>query len=396
MKIKQFLKIIMVIFLFSINNTMFSQTFVVTKFELDNNDMDGSTNWVKDLNGNKCALIKIVFKDITIDNLVFEPDGNTFIKVIKNPPSQILVYVPAETKRFLISTEQNGSKNYFNFPSGTLYATNTYIMELELNYNNQTAIENNEEFQIFPDLPKTEMVFVQGGTFTMGCTDEQGSNCQDEVKPVHQVTVSDYYIGKYEVTQGLWEKVMGNNPSYFKNCGDDCPVENVRWNDCQEFISKLNQLTGKRYRLPTEAEWEYAARGGREVARNVQLQTIYAGSNNLGEVAWYDENSDVNYLGGYEENGRKLGTQPVGTKKPNALGIYDMSGNVREWCNDWYGDYISGGVTNPKGAATGSSRVIRGGSWFDAGNSDRVSGRLHKNPSYRNINIGLRLTFSSY
>ena len=160
MKIKQFLKIIMVIFLFSINNTMFSQTFVVTKFEMDNNDMDGSTNWVKDLNGNKCALIKIVFKDITIDNLVFNPDGNIFIKVIKNPPSQIWVYVPAQTKRFLISTEQNGSKNYFNFPSGTLYATNTYIMELELNYNNQTIIENNEEKHIFTDMPSFNTVTI--------------------------------------------------------------------------------------------------------------------------------------------------------------------------------------------------------------------------------------------
>ena len=391
MKIKQFLKIIMVIFLFSINNTMFSQTFVVSKFELDNNDMDGSTNWVKDLNGNKCALIKIVFKDITIDNLVFEPDGNIFIKVIKNPPSQIWVYVPAETKRFLISTEQNGSKNYFNFPSGTLYATNTYIMELELNYNNQTAIENNEEFQIFPDLPKTEMVFVQGGTFNMGCTDEQGSDCNRDEKPTHQVTLSDYYIGKYEVTQGFWKKVMGNNPSNFKYCGDDCPVENVSWDDCQIFINKLNQLTGKRFRLPTEAEWEYAARGGNKA----NYQTIYAGSNALGEVAWYYQNCDVKYTGGYEENGRKLGTHTVGTKKPNALGIYDMSGNVWEWCNDWYGDYSSGGVMNPKGASTGSLRVIRGGSWYNNGNPTRVSDR-HNNPSRSTYGIGIRLVFSSY
>ena len=392
MKIKQFLKIIMVIFLFSINNTMFSQTFVVSKFELDNNDMDGSTNWVKDLNGNKCALIKIVFKDITIDNLVFEPDGNIFIKVIKNPPSQIWVYVPAETKRFLISTEQNGSKNYFNFPSGTLYATNTYIMELELNYNNQTTIDNNEEFQIFPDLPKTEMVFVQGGTFTMGCTDEQGSDCENDEKPAHQVTLSDYYIGKYEVTQGFWKKVMGNNPSRFINCGDDCPVESVSWNDCQEFISKLNQLTGKRFRLPTEAEWEYAARGGSKAS----YQTKYAGSNALGEEAWYGDNSDVNYSGGYEYKGRKLGTHTVGTKKPNALGIYDMSGNVWEWCNDWYGDYSSGGVTNPKGATTESSRVKRGGSWGYDSYYNRVSNRGANNPSSSNDYFGIRLVFSSY
>ena len=366
------------IFLF-IYNFINSQTFVVTKFELDNNDMDGSTNWVKDLNGNKCALIKIVFKDITIDNLVFEPDGNIFIKVIKNPPSQIWVYVPAETKRFLISTEKNGSKNYFNFPSGTLYATNTYIMELELNYNNQTTIDNNEEFQIFPDLPKTEMVFVQGGTFTMGCTDEQGNDCDEDEKPAHQVTLSDYYIGKYEVIQGLWKKIMGSNPSNFKNCGDDCPVENVSWDDCQEFISKLNQLTGKRFRLPTEAEWEYAARGGREVAGNIQLQTLYAGSNALGEVAWYNKNSDGK-------------THTVGTKKPNDLGLYDMSGNVWEWCNDWYGDYNSSAVKNPLGPSTKSDRVVRGGSWDYSGNNCRVSNHEYLNNGYRNTyNLGLRL-----
>ena len=240
-------------------------------------------------------------------------------------------------------------------------------------------------------LPKIEMVFVQGGTFTMGCTDEQGSDCYDTEKPAHQVTLSDYYIGKYEVTQGLWKKVMGNNPSRFINCGDDCPVEMVSWDDCQEFINKLNQLTGKRFRLPTEAEWEYAARGGSKAS----YQTKYAGSNALGEVAWYNQNSDVNYSGGYEYKGRKLGTHTVGTKKPNALGIYDMSGNVWEWCNDWYGDYSSGGVMNPKGASTGSSRVGRGGSWYGNGNDYRVSSRSYY-PSDSDYFSGFRLVFSSY
>ena len=244
-------------------------------------------------------------------------------------------------------------------------------------------------------LPEIEMVFVKGGTFTMGCTDEQGSDCYQDEKPAHQVTLSDYYIGKYEVTQGLWKKVMGNNPSNFSDCGDDCPMESVSWNDCQAFINKLNQLTGKSYRLPTEAEWEYAARGGRDVAHNVQ-QTKYAGSNTLGEVAWYFDNSDVNYSGGKEFEGRKLGTHPVGTKKPNALGIYDMSGNVWEWCNDWYGDYSNGGVTNPKGAATGSYRVLRGGSWYLYGPGNRVSYRSANNPSNSYFHFGFRLVFSSY
>ena len=246
--------------------------------------------------------------------------------------------------------------------------------------------------RIFPDLPKIEMVFVQGGTFTMGCTDEQGSGCSDDEKPAHQVTLSDYYIGKYEVTQGLWKIVMGNNPSYFKNCGDDCPVENVSWDDCQEFISKLNQLTGKRFRLPTEAEWEYAARGGSKAS----YQTKYAGSNALGEVAWNIDNSYVKYTGGIKIKGRKLGTHTVGTKKPNALGIYDMSGNVLEWCNDWYGEYSSGGVMNPKGASTGSFRVFRGGSWSFHGSYGRVSIRDNYLPSISYNCCGIRLVFSSY
>ena len=252
---------------------------------------------------------------------------------------------------------------------------------------------NDQEIKmIFADLPKTEMVFVKGGTFTMGCTDEQGNDCRDDEKPAHQVTLSDYYIGKFEVTQGFWKKVMGSNPSFFKNCGDDCPVESVSWNDCQEFISKLNQLTGKRFRLPTEAEWEYAARGGSKAS----FQTKYAGGNALGEVAWYLDNCDVNYSGDIEIEGRKLGTHTVGTKKPNALGIYDMNGNVWERCNDWYGDYSSGGVTNPKGASTGSDRVIRGGSWINYSHDNRVSNRFINDPSFRYDNYGLRLTFSSY
>ena len=235
---------------------------------------------------------------------------------------------------------------------------------------------------IFEDIAKIEMVFVQGDIFTMGCTKEQGNDCSGDEKPAHQVMLSDYYIGKYEVTQGLWKKVMGSNPSNFSDCGDDCPVENVSWDDCQTFITKLNQLTGKKYRLPTEAEWEYAARGGRDVAGNVQLQTKYAGSNALDEVAWYDGNSD-----------RK--THTVGTKKPNALGVYDMSGNVWEWCNDWYGGYSSDGVTNPKGAATGSFRVIRGGGCFSSGSYNRVSFRFNYYPSYSFYYYGFRLVFSS-
>lgn len=202
------------------------------------------------------------------------------------------------------------------------------------------------------------------------------NNGDDDEKPVHSVTVSDFYIGKYEVTQAQWKAIMGDNPSYFKNCGGNCPVESVSWNDVQEFIKKLNAKTGKKYRLPTEAEWEYAARGGTK-----SKGYKYAGSNNIDEVAEYEGNNDTK-------------TKPVGGKKPNELGLYDMSGNVWEWCNDWYGDYSSSSQTNPKGPSSGSDRVFRGGSWFyDAGRC-RVANRSYNSPNCSFNFLGFRLVLA--
>ena len=217
-----------------------------------------------------------------------------------------------------------------------------------------------------------KMIYVQGGTFTMGCTSEQGSDCYGDEKPTHSVTVESFWMGETEVTQALWQAVMGSNPSYFK--GDNLPVEQVSWNDCQEFIRKLNQLTGKNFRLPTEAEWEYAARGGK-----YHSGYKYAGSNSVGDVAWYDGNS------GNE-------THPVMTKQPNALGLYDMSGNVWEWCSDWYGSYSSESQTNPTGPSTGSNRVLRGGSWIYFARHCRVSYRSYADPAHRFNNYGFRLS----
>ena len=183
-----------------------------------------------------------------------------------------------------------------------------------------------------------DMVRVEAGTFTMGATPEM-ENPNDDEMPTHQVTLTnDYYIGKYEVTQALWQAVMGYNPSEFM--GDNLPVENVSWEESQEFISKLNRITGKKFRLPTEAEWEYAARGGNK-SRDYQ----YSGSNNLSDVAWYTQNSDSK-------------THAVGTKQGNELGIYDMSGNVWEWCQDWKGTYSSSSQVNPTGANSGSFRFL--------------------------------------
>ena len=218
-----------------------------------------------------------------------------------------------------------------------------------------------------------KMIGVQGGTFTMGATSEQGSDADNDEKPTHQVTLSSFSIGETEVTLELWQTVMGSNPSYFK--GPKRPVEQVSWDDCQTFIRELNKLTRRNFRLPTEAEWEYAARGGLK-----SNHTKYAGSSSIGDVAWYDGNSG------------NL-THDVATKRANELGLYDMSGNVWEWCQDWDGSYSSGSQTNPKGASSGSNRVYRGGSWDDDAWYCRVSIRNSRPPSYRSDNLGLRLAF---
>ena len=218
------------------------------------------------------------------------------------------------------------------------------------------------------------MIKVEGGTFQMGATSEQGSDVDSGEKPVHSVTLSDYYIGETEVTQKLWEAVMGSNPSHF--WGDERPVEQVSWNDSKEFIEKLNNLTGKNFRLPTEAEWEYAARGG-----NKSQGYKYSGSNTIGNVAWYWDNSSS-------------ATHNVKTKSPNELGIYDMSGNVYEWCEDWYGSYSSGSQTNPTGPSSGSYRVFRCGSWGSVAWSCRVSIRGNDDPVSRYSYYGFRLALS--
>ena len=239
----------------------------------------------------------------------------------------------------------------------------------------QPPIANSDNITIpVMDGISIDMVRVEAGTFTMGATPEMKEPWDNE-KPTHQVTLTnDYYIGKYEVTQALWKAVMGSNPSEFK--GDNLPVESVIWYKCQEFISKLNRITGKTFRLPTEAEWEYAARGGNK-SRGYQ----YSGSNNLSDVAWFEDNS-----------GSK--THAVGTKQPNELGIYDMSGNVWEWCQDRFGEYNSSSQVNPTGANSGSDRVFRGGTWFNYARCCRSSCRGNDSPYCCINDLGLRLVLS--
>jgi|TARA_B100002003_G_scaffold66892_1_gene62262 formylglycine-generating enzyme required for sulfatase activity len=219
------------------------------------------------------------------------------------------------------------------------------------------------------------MVFIKGGCFDMGYPFKDVKHNGDE-KPVHKVCVDDFYLGEHEVTQEEWEEIMGNNPSFFINCGDDCPVDQVSYDDVQKYIRRLNNKTDLNYRLPTEAEWEYAARSGGRKEK-------YAGTSkksDLGDYAWYLDNS------GFE-------THPVKTKQPNFLGLYDMSGNVWEWVQDWYNRlyYKESPRNNPKGPNSGSNRVIRGGSWSFKPEDVRAAKRDWDDPSFGNFRIGFRL-----
>ena len=241
-----------------------------------------------------------------------------------------------------------------------------------------------------------KMIHVEGGEFRMGATREQSSWLRENEKPAHQVTLSNYSIGETPVTQELWQTVMGDNPSSYK--GAQRPVELVSWNDCQEFIRRLNQETGKQFRLPTEAEWEYAARGGMK-----SNGYEYSGSNDINEVAWYSGNSSNE-------------THPVKEKKPNELAIYDMSGNIWEWCQDWWncndkgahtnpaiwercqdmlGSYTSSSQTNPKGSISGSYRVTRGGCFGSEADHCSLSYRKKRIQPEKKFNfLGFRLALS--
>ncbi len=218
-----------------------------------------------------------------------------------------------------------------------------------------------ERMRLFP-----VMIRIESGTF------EMGSNEHESEKPIHPVSLSTFEMSKYPVTQQQWQAIMGNNPSRFTQ-DENCPVENVSWGDTQKFLQKLNELTQRTYRLPTEAEWEFAARGGLK-----PKGYEYAGSNNLAEVGWYNKNA-----------GNK--THPIGQKNPNELGLYDMSGNVWEWCQDWYGEYPNEPQTNPNGAKSGGRRVLRGGSWLLGAAYCRVAVRDHNVPTYRLHDAGFRL-----
>jgi formylglycine-generating enzyme required for sulfatase activity/predicted Ser/Thr protein kinase len=232
----------------------------------------------------------------------------------------------------------------------------------------------------FTDEFGIEFILVEAGTFMMGAN-EDDKEAFDNEKPAHKVTLTkDFYIGKYPVTQAQWQKLIGNNPSYFKN-NPSCPVESVSWYDCQGFIKKLNSISLKKYRLPTEAEWEFAAR-----ARMRTKGYLYAGSNIIDEVAWYQKKSFLGLISSGEGK-----TSIVGLKNANALGIFDMSGNVWEWCSDYFGMYNLSEELNPKGIITGKNRTARGGSWYSQSMLCRVSFRYSVYPGIKDNRTGFRL-----
>ena len=275
----------------------------------------------------------------------------------------------------------NGTGNYISYITNLSENTQYYVRAYATNsmgtsYGSQMSFITLGEPQTFTvNGVSFTMMAVNGGTFQMGATSEQGSYANSDEKPVHSVTLSDYYIGETEVTQELWEAVMGSNPSNFSGYPQR-PLENVSWNKCQTFITKLRELTGKNFRLPTEAEWEYAARGG-DKSKGYK----YSGSNTIENVAWYDGNS------GWK-------THDVKAKQANELGIYDMSGNVQEWCQDKYGSYSGDSQTNPTGPSSGSYNVIRGGNWRDGAGKCRVSRRDYSYPGTMYTEVGLRLCLS--
>ena len=239
--------------------------------------------------------------------------------------------------------------------------------------NNEDEPNQIETFDVLSEIEKDEMVFVKGSSFKMGATSEQTEDAKADESPVHLVILSDYYISRYEVTQKFWETIMGTNPSSTK--GDDLPVDNVSWEECQQFIKKLNEKTGKRYSLPTEAEWEYAARGGEKTENHK-----FSGSNTASEVAWSDAIDGT--------------IEAVGTKKYNELGIYDMSGNVSELCYNYYESYTTDDQVNPIGKTIGDKRVVRGGNISSASLNCRVGTRTTISQTEKQAKIGFRIVLS--
>ena len=355
---------------FALLNTAMAQELKVKSFSLDINDLTASTDTVPDKNGDPCALVKI----LVVDSIA-KLEGFV-LKTKKSSPTELWAYMSDGAKEIRIKpTHYKPLYVYFpNFGINGVEGKRTYILDLEAEkiaggslpfVTNQvmskpTGKQNENKLTIpIKNDVCIEMVKVGTGTFMMGATYEMNSPSLN-AKPIQRVNIKKaFYLGKTEVSQALWLAVMGSNPSFHK--GGNLPVHNVSWNECQEFLRKLNSMTKLKFRLPTEIEWEYAAKGG-----NKSQNFKFSGSDVLNDVAWYEENS---------------GNTPhlVGTKNPNELGLYDMSGNVWEWCQDKY---------------EGKRRILRGGCWFNRAKSCLVLCRVSGLPNEERSGIGFRLALS--
>jgi formylglycine-generating enzyme required for sulfatase activity len=426
---------------------MQAQNLAVQSFRMDETDLTANTagTTVIDQNGNKCALIKV---ETTLRGFTFDA-GTLGVVKTENHVGEVWVYVPEGVKRLSIFHEDYMPIRDYDLGM-MLRRARTYVLRLSASQQQAAEEAPTSQFVIFqvspanatielngeilpvhngsatkmmpfgsydyrvqaPDyMPQAgkvvvddpqqphvvsallrregedrlvtvgsvtfTMIPVKGGTFQMGATKEQTGEARKDEKPVHTVTLDNFQIGETEVSQALWREVMGSNPSTYK--GNDLPVTNITWEDCQEFIKKLNERTGKQFRLPTEAEWEFAARGG-----TASKGYMFSGSDEVRSVAWHNRDSNRD---------RHNGPYAIKSKDPNELGIYDMSGNVNEWCQDWFGDYTADPQTNPQGPATGKEHVYRGGSWWYYGMSCRVSRRNSGVKDVRGV-IGLRLAMS--
>lgn len=348
----------------------------VSSFRLLDNDLVARTSVKTDQNGEPCAVIKVV---VQAGGFIFEGDGLGIVSS-EYKTGEYWLYVPYGARHLTIKHADFGVLRQYAYPV-RIEKLCTYELVLSTSSVAEERLQDTEAMLEYKNLIFTvngcqfSMVYVDGGSFNMGATSEQGSDAEPDEKPVRNVAVGNFYIGKFEVTQGLWRAVMGNNPSQFQS-DDNFPVENVSWNDCQTFIAKLNQLTGRTFRLPTEAEWEYSARGGR-MSRGYK----YAGGNSVRKVAWLTGNS------------RKK-THSVGQKWPNELGLYEMSGNVWEWCQDWY-DACADTYSDSVSDSVRCGRILRGGAWSSNARHCRVSYRNGINPDYKYGDFGLRLCLSA-
>ena len=373
----------------------FAQRLAVESFTHDEMNLEARLDGGRtDLNGKQCALVKVMVRDDILEC----KGGNVGDIISKGVVKKIFVSPSARFLEFEFKYNFPLKLTFADYGYATLSEGCTYTITLvdanmtvqqpvaqhqatsSLQQQQSSTVQQQEQYNSsYPTIEKItvngvsfNMIKVDGGTFTMGATPEM-TNPWSYEKPTHKVTLSSYYIGETEVTQELWNAVVGKNPSYHK--GDNLPVECVSWKKCQEFINKLNELTGKHFRFPTEAEWEFAARGG-----NKSRHTQYSGSDNINEVAWYGENSGKD-------------THPVKTKRANELGIYDMTGNVWEWCSDKFGKYRSNDQIDPKGSEHGY-HVNRGGGCNNSTRYSRISARFHNAPLYNDYNLGLRLAYS--